>query len=98
MAVRFKINNLNSFFSFLLLGIIALGVCITVWSLNKGFDLTDESWAYSLIKSGRDTINEPWGFHLLLNPEALLFLSINSSPRPLASKELTILIPLIPIN
>jgi hypothetical protein len=44
-----------------------------IWSLNRGFDLSDEAWAYSLIKSGRNTINEPWGFHWLLNPVYVMF-------------------------
>ncbi len=68
MAKIFSNRNLSFYFSIFLALIVATGVIVTLWSLNRGFDLTDESWAYSLIKSGRDTVNEAWGFHWLLNP------------------------------
>ena len=61
------------FFTIILFLVAAINLSLIVWSLNKGFDFTDEAWAYSLVKSGRDTVNEPWGFHWVLNPIYDLF-------------------------
>ena len=65
--------RLNSVIATFLLGLISIGLGLILWSLNRGFDMSDEAWAYSLIKSGRDTVNEPWGFHWLLKPIFDLF-------------------------
>lgn len=41
---------------------------IIVWSLNKGFDFTDEAWVYSLTASNRVATGEAWGFQHLMHP------------------------------
>lgn len=53
----------------LMLGSALSIVCAYLtWSLPRGFDWTDEAWAYSLIASDRVSIDEPWGFQHLLHP------------------------------
>lgn len=47
---------------------LALGVRIVFYNLDKGLDLTDESWIYMLLQGNQVTPGEPWGFQHLLQP------------------------------
>lgn len=57
-------------FSALVVGTIYV---LIVWTLRRGFDWTDESWANSLIASDRVTTGEAWGYQHLLHPLFELF-------------------------
>jgi hypothetical protein len=54
------------------LGFMAAVIVVTygviVYTLRRGFDWTDETFAYTLIASDRRTVGEPWGFQHLLHP------------------------------
>jgi hypothetical protein len=57
---------------FRVLQLIAAVVVITyaaiLWTLPRGFDLTDEAFVYAMISSNRVAVGEPWGFQHLLHP------------------------------
>jgi hypothetical protein len=53
--------------------VMATAIAYAAWALTKGFDITDEAWAYSLIASNRIATGEAWGFQHLLHPIFLLF-------------------------
>jgi hypothetical protein len=52
---------------------MAAALAYAAWALTKGFDITDEAWAYSLIASNRVSTGEAWGFQHLLHPIFLMF-------------------------
>jgi hypothetical protein len=54
------------------LGFMAAVIVVTygviLYTLRRGFDWTDETFAYTLIASNRKTVGEPWGFQHVLHP------------------------------
>lgn len=52
---------------------VAISLLVVTFGLFRGFDWTDEAWAYSLTSSGRITLGEPWAFQYLMNPLLQIF-------------------------
>lgn len=55
-------------------GVLALiGLLLIGFTLNRGFDWTDEGFVYTMIASNRVAAGEVWGFQHLLHPLFALF-------------------------
>ncbi|MGH3703340.1 MAG: hypothetical protein ACRDT9_01805 [Agromyces sp.] len=52
---------------------VALTLLVIVAALNRGFDWSDEGFAFAMISSNRVSSGEFWGFQVLLNPLYELF-------------------------
>lgn len=52
---------------------VALTLLVIVFALDRGFDWSDEGFAFAMISSNRVSNGEFWGFQLLLNPLYELF-------------------------
>ncbi|MGU3644465.1 hypothetical protein ACLBXX_05805 [Microbacterium sp. C23T] len=53
--------------------IVAITLAVIVYTLNRGFDWSDEGFVHVMNSSGRQASGEFWGFQLLLHPVYVLF-------------------------
>lgn len=53
--------------------VLTLSMIVIVYGIFHGFDWTDEAWAFSVISSGRTTLEAPWAYQYLVGPLLQLF-------------------------
>lgn len=66
-------RNVRRALVWLTLAAVFVGLAMIVWTLNRGFDWSDEGFVYTMIEANRVSTREFWGFQHLLHPVYDLF-------------------------